>query len=216
MKVGTDSIVLGSWLADVPGKRVLDIGTGSGLLALMLAQHKAPQCEIVGLEIIEAAAQQAMDNVAQSPWADCVTVVTGDIQVYDSAHPFDLIVSNPPYFEPAIAMSNDRHTARYTEQLTHQALLAAVARLLDTGGCFACVLPADLCDSFCHLAAQQGLFLSKRLDIITREGLPPHRVCLQFTQNATYPEVHKLLVYTTNLRYSEGYKALCSAFYKNF
>ena len=146
---------------------------------------------------------------------DCVTVVTGDIQVYDPAHPFDLIVSNPPILNLLLQCKGATHRP-YTEQLTHQALLAAVARLLDTGGCFACVLPADLCDSFCHLAAQQGLFLSKRLDIITREGLPPHRVCLQFTQNATYPEVHKLLVYTTNLRYSEGYKALCSAFTKTF
>jgi len=125
MKVGTDGILLGAWAPVADARRVLDIGTGSGLIALMLAQRSTNDCRIDGVELDKDAAEQARDNVAASPWASRVTIIENAIQDYQAV-PYDLIVSNPPYFLAGQVFSDPaRALARHTGALGPHALLAA-------------------------------------------------------------------------------------------
>lgn len=220
MKVGTDSIILGSWLASEKRQRILDIGTGSGLLALMLAQHNAPDCTILAIDIMQAAVEQAQQNVDASPWSSMITVKQQNIverAALAAAQPlFDFIVSNPPYFGAGQTFDTTRQVARHTQTLTHDDLLMSVDGMLSETGIFACVLPYDTALKVIDNAVSYGLWPKRQLIIHTKEGQSPHRMCITFSRKPSTPEVDKLIVYTTNLRYSDPYKALCKAFYLNF
>ena len=98
MKVGTDGVLLGAWTSVQGAHSILDVGTGTGLVALMLAQRSLPNTNIVALEIDEAAARQAKENIVRSPWKKQIEVVQADFRKYQSPEKFDVIVSNPPYF----------------------------------------------------------------------------------------------------------------------
>lgn len=126
MKVGTDGILLGAWAPVAGVKRCLDIGAGSGLLALMLAQRTSDSVIIDAVELESEAATQAQENVAQSPWLERINVHTADIQqwVTQQTARFDLIISNPPYYEQGVECATpQREQARYTTSLDHQTLL---------------------------------------------------------------------------------------------
>ena len=119
MKVGTDGILLGAWADVAQAKRILDLGSGSGLIALMLAQRSCAESRICAVEIDPAAAQQARENALASPWREKIQVYQQDIDSFctQTAQRFDLIVANPPYFEAGIACRDDeRNTARYFTQ----------------------------------------------------------------------------------------------------
>ena len=119
MKVGTDGILLGAW-ADVSDcQRILDMGTGTGLVALMLAQRSHEYCQIEAIELDLLAAQQAQENFQASPWHNRLHLTRQDVQTYclQTAHQFDLIVANPPYFAQGVECKNDeRALARYVQQ----------------------------------------------------------------------------------------------------
>ena len=119
MKVGTDGILLGAWADVTQAKQILDLGCGSGLIALMLAQRSSAESKICAVEIDPAAAQQARENTLASPWKDKIQVYRQDIDSFCAqveSH-FDLIVANPPYFEAGVACRDDeRNTARYFTQ----------------------------------------------------------------------------------------------------
>ena len=119
MKVGTDGILLGAW-ADVSDcQRILDMGTGTGLVALMLAQRSHEHCQIEAVELDPLAAQQAQENFKASPWHNRLHLTRQDVQTYcqQTAHQFDLIVANPPYFAQGVECKNDeRALARYVQQ----------------------------------------------------------------------------------------------------
>ncbi|MEE0972800.1 MAG: methyltransferase, partial [Paludibacteraceae bacterium] len=140
MKVGTDGVLLGV-LADVSkATRILDIGTGTGLIALMLAQRQK-DAHVDAIEIDEQAAQQAQENIAQSPFC-YIHVHTTALQAYNSTQPYDLIVSNPPYFVDSLKAPNAaRNLARHTDSLSFADLLQGAERLLHNDGCFWVILP---------------------------------------------------------------------------
>ncbi len=130
MKVGTDGILLGAWAPVTNARRILDIGSGSGLIALMLAQRSPADCRIDAVELDSNAARQARENAAASPWHERVTVIESAIQTYQAA-PYDLIVSNPPYFVAGQSFRDPaRALARHTGGLDSRDLLAACDRLL--------------------------------------------------------------------------------------
>ena len=130
MKVGTDGVLLGGWAPCENARRILDIGTGSGLVALMLAQRSLPDTRIDAVDIDADAAAQAAENFLASPWSDRMQVFHQDIGEFTAACPesrYALIVSNPPYFAPAVACRDSaRETARYTTSLEHPQLLRTV------------------------------------------------------------------------------------------
>ena len=137
MKVGTDGVLLGAWASVERARRILDIGTGTGLVALMLAQRSLLDAKIVALEIDEAAAGQARENVARSPWQERIEVVQADFKKYRSSDKFDVIVSNPPYFVDSLECPDrQRAAARHNDSLTYEELLEGVNRLLAADGLF--------------------------------------------------------------------------------
>ncbi len=130
MKVGTDGVLLGAWAPVENCKRILDVGTGTGLIAIQLAQ-RAPQANITAVEIDKIAANQASDNVRNSPWANRIEVICADFRHYTPNERFDMIVSNPPYFINSLKCGNEqRNTARHTDELNYNLLFSHSATLL--------------------------------------------------------------------------------------
>lgn len=179
MKVGTDGVLIGAW-ADVEGdRRILDLGTGSGLIALMLAQ-RSPQADIVALDIDEGATKQAQRNFEQSPWAERLGVVNSDVSNYRPEHRFTHIVSNPPYFVDSLHSPDAARTAaRHTSSLPFSEIIASAERLLEPGGRLSVILPTDVAAHF-RREAFERLWLTRQLDIVTKPGETPRRTMMEF------------------------------------
>ena len=158
MKVGTDGVLLGAWAEG--GKHILDIGTGTGLIALMLAQ-RCQDAEITGVELNEQAALQAQENVDVSPFAPQIMIENVPIQHFSlqsSLHGhFDSIVSNPPFYHSLRSKNHERTLARHSESLTFNELFEAVSLLRAPEACFSAVIPIEQMDSFLAEAHTMGL-----------------------------------------------------------
>ena len=188
MKVGTDGVLLGAWASVENSENILDIGTGSGLIAIMLAQRT--KGKIIGIEIDPNAVEQAKDNASHSPFSEQISIECCDISNYEPKALFDNIVSNPPYFEESVLPPNlVRANARHTSGLTLSALVKNAKRMMKENALFQVVLPYDTCPKFISLCAVQGLSLLHRTDICTKQGKPFKRSLLRFVNNiaATRP-----------------------------
>ena len=213
MKVGTDGVLLGAWTDVNHSHRTLDIGTGTGLIALMLAQ-RCPQALITAIDIDAEAVGQARENVQSSPWKDRVEVLLQDICTFSTDQRFDTIVSNPPYFIDSLKCPDDqRNTARHTDTLDAERLLANVARLLTDDGRFSIILPAEQTDLLIQTACNQGLYPSRQTAVITRPGLPPKRILMEFRKTKEAFQPDELVIELERHVYSEGYIALTKDFY---
>ncbi|MCQ2311742.1 MAG: methyltransferase [Paludibacteraceae bacterium] len=198
MKVGTDGVLLGAW-CDIEGLRVdnalirltvdnaqctiLDVGTGSGLIALMLAQ-RCPNAYIDAIDIAPEAVEQATYNFEQSPWADRLAAHLSPLQSWhpDSSTKYDLIVSNPPYFVDSLKNPDKgRGLARHTDTLSYEELLKHSARLLKEQGILALVLPAMAEEQIIRLAATQGLYPTRLTRVFSKPDSPtPIRILIEF------------------------------------
>lgn len=147
MKVGTDGVLLGAWAAG--GRHILDIGTGTGLIALMMAQ-RFEGARICGIDMDDGACRQAMANVAGSPFAARIEICHSRLQDFSPSVTFDSIVSNPPFFTNSLKCPDARRSAaRHADTLPFADLFRGVARLLDSDGVFSAVIPADAEGDFC-------------------------------------------------------------------
>lgn len=216
MKVGTDGVLLGAWADVADGRRILDIGTGTGLVALMAAQ-RAPSAEVTGVEIDEAAVCQARDNAARSPFARRIAVVRADIRQYTAPHSFDCILCNPPFFsEDTLPDNPSRALARHAALLGFEELLTAVVRLLSPQGRFTVILPFAACSHFTTLAFYRGLFLARQCSVRTVPRKAPKRVLLTFVRSSSGPvttEAETLVLQNPDGSRSEAYTELTKAFY---
>lgn len=213
MKVGTDGVLLGAWALLPPTGRILDVGTGTGLIALMAAQRTS--AEVVGVEIDPDAAQQARENVEASPWAGRCTIVCSDIKSFESAERFDTILSNPPYYGGTLLPSGvQRVQARHTSSLPFDLLARAAKRLLKPDvGTLQVVLPVSEEDAFLTACAPCGLFPSRRTQVVTRRSKPPRRVLLSLSTKSSYTQEDELLLSEEDGSRSEAYKTLTKSFY---
>ncbi|GAC32397.1 tRNA1(Val) (adenine(37)-N6)-methyltransferase [Paraglaciecola polaris] len=230
MKVGTDSIMLGSWVkCSTPvqthaATRMLDIGTGSGLLAIMLAQKSVVDTYITAIDIDKDAINQAKGNIATSPWTNKIHAKHCSLQTFTreaiDQHKFSIIVSNPPYFNSPLTVNSDaaqkRITARQTIDLSHQTLLDCVSQLLETDGKFYCVLPSDNCPAFIAYASTLNLHLCEQLTVFSKPNSAALRGLLAFSFIQTPLKNEALTIYTQDHQYSANYKALCKDYYLNF
>ncbi|MFC6208562.1 tRNA1(Val) (adenine(37)-N6)-methyltransferase [Rahnella laticis] len=219
MKVGTDGVLLGATAPVSGAKRILDIGCGSGLIAIMLAQRSDPQTTIDAVELEPAAAEQAAENFRESVWAQRLSVFAQDINDYARQHPaeYDLIVSNPPYFESAVDCRDEaRNAARYTETLTHAALLECAGKLITPQGLFSVVLPYDIGLAFETLANHQGWFTAWRMAVRDRPGKPLNRLLLTLSKQPVEKEEMELDLRKSEGIYSEAFCALIADFYLNY
>ncbi len=216
MKVGTDGVLLGAWASVRNAHRILDVGTGTGLVALMLAQRSLPDANIVALEIDEAAAGQARENVARSSWKERIEVVQVDFKKYQSSAKFDVIVSNPPYFIDSLGCPDQqRNSARHNDSLTYEDLLAGVAGLLAEDGTFTIVIPADVADRVKMIASAKRMQAVRQLNVITKPGGIPRRTLITFSFANQKCIVEELLTEVARHQYSKEYVALTREYYLN-
>ena len=181
MKVGTDAVLLGSWVDTSNTKTILDIGTGTGIIALMLAQKSS--ASIDAIDIDRNAFLQASENVEDCRWKDRISTHHISLQQFtdESKYKYDLIVSNPPYFvDSSKALEESRTNARHTDHLSFCDLLKGVLSLLKPDGKFYVILPTKESQLFRDLAEEQDLFLTKLTRVITRTDKPEKRLLMKF------------------------------------
>lgn len=182
MKVGTDGVLLGAWASVRPSdRRILDIGTGTGLIALMMAQ-RVPGAQVTGVDVEDVS--QARGNADASPWGGRVAFVQCPVQEFAPQERFDLVVSNPPFFVDSLTCPDQgRTTARHAVRLPFDELCASVVRLLAGGGRFAVVLPTDEAARFIGVCRGK-LALVRRTDVRTTPRHPVRRVLMEFVPAA--------------------------------
>lgn len=215
MKVGTDGVLLGAWAPEcIAGGRILDVGTGTGVMAIMAAQRN-PSARIVGVEIDDMSALQARENAEASPWADRVEIVNADIRSYEAAAPFDLVISNPPYFVDSLkSPDSGRTTARHTVSLDFGELMSAVERLLAPDGRFAVIVPAEAAS---RVVASGRLVLRRRCDVRSKPSAGPIRTMMEFAAGyCGAPEFSELTIGDGKGGYTAEYVALTRDFYLKF
>lgn len=219
MKVGTDAVLLGSWAPPDHFNTILDIGTGTGVIALMLAQKS--NAVVTALEIDSSSFEQASENVANSSFKDQVKVIRNSFQDFwkQESSKFDLIVTNPPYFIDSLK-SNDtnRSTARHADVLPFNELVDGVKELLPLTGVFCLILPKKEAEIFRKLAEQKGFYLTRLMRV--RNGPDKEedkRHLMQFELTPKHLQERVFYIRTNNpLEYSEEYKQLTKDYYMNF
>jgi len=216
--VGTDGVLLGAWVNVSGARRILDIGTGTGVIALMLAQRTEtdPNVFIEAVEIHPGSALCAGRNFADSPWAQRLRIRQMPVQEFtqNAEGQFDLIVSNPPFFsETTRAPDETRRLGRHTATLPPGEMLAAVRRLLAPGGRFAVVLPVQEGLRLCELSVPNGLYWTSITEVRSRREKPVERLLIEFEKNPYDFRRASLLIYEDGLRYSAEYQELTKGFY---
>lgn len=211
MKVGTDAFVLGSRInIDPDCKYILDIGTGSGVIALMLAQKSNAQ--IHAIDIDEASVSEALINFENSPWKSQLKAFHCSLQNYfpEESNKYDLIVSNPPFFQNSLLPQSPRlQIAKHNVVLTLQQFIENVIRLLTPDGSWAVIIPFELLDEILKLAAKSGYGLICRLNIIPKSGKPANRVVAEFRRAFSgIPQTENLVIRDEFGKYTPGYKEL--------
>ena len=215
MKVGIDGVLLGAW-ADVNcAKKVLDIGTGSGLIALMLAQRT--NAHIKAIDIEPNAVFQTKENIENSPWKDRISAKEISIQQFAAStdEKFDLIVSNPPYFVNSLKNNSaDKTTARHTDSLTHEELMTGAKIMLAENGRICLILPVNEGIKCVQFAESIGLYCHKMVYVHPKPATEAKRVLLQFSDSFKPTEISKLEIETAERhQYSKEFAALAKDFY---
>lgn len=215
MKVGTDGVLLGAWFTLEPGQKVLDIGSGTGLVALMAAQRGAGS--VTAVEIDGPAARQAVSNAMSSPWADRISVVESDISGFMPDCRFDRIVCNPPYFRNSLRCPDSgRNAARHNDSLSYETLVRCVSRMLSCTGTFSAVLPYDMAETFISSAFQAGLYAARRTDVVTVTGKKPKRTLIEFSMNPSGCSNSLLNMVGANGEETPEYTSLVKEFYLKY
>lgn len=213
MKVGTDGVLLGAWVNVTEARRILDVGTGTGLIALMLAQRTPTQVQIDGIEISESDVQQARQNIRLSPWPEKVQVHHGSLQKFQ-AEPYDLIVSNPPYFNKSYPPPELLRTqARHSITLSAQDLLEHSKRLIRETGTLGVILPENEGRHLLSLAEQTGWYCTRECIFQSRKEKPVERLLLEFQRFPSSTKKESLVLYSTGENWSNAYRALTRDFY---
>lgn len=220
MKVGTDGVLAGALAPIGSINSILDVGTGSGLIALMLAQ-RCPKAQITAIEIDDNAAAQAEENFAASPWSERIQLIHGDFNDYVSDTKFDLIVSNPPYFTDALRNPDpQRSVARHNETLNYYQLFYHARQLLKLGGNCCLIIPAEAEFFVNENACQNHFFPREVIRIYTKMGKPCRRIFITYwmgnNHDLSYPYVRKdesLCLMNSDGSYSAEYRQLTEDFY---
>ncbi len=216
MKVGTDGVLLGAWAGiNHNPQRILDIGSGTGLLALMLAQRTNGKT-IDALEIEENAYEQCVENFEASPWADRLFCYHAGLDefVNEMEYQYDLIISNPPFFiEEVSSGSLSRDTARQNQSLPFEELLEGVSKLLTPNGLFTTIIPFKVEESFVHLANRWGLFPNRITRVKGNRNSEIKRSLLELSFRKTKISEDLLIIETERHQYTEKYMELTRPFY---
>ena len=220
MKVGTDGVLLGAWAPPGTGgatscRHILDVGTGTGLIALMMAQRFG-QATVTGIDISQEACGQARQNVAASPFSQRVHIVNTALQHYDGEpRSFQAIVCNPPFFDNSLkSPDHDRALARHTDTLSCTDLFRGAHTLLADDGALSVIIPADSLSTFTGEAAIFGFYAEKEIKIQTTPAKQPKRCLLTFVRRRPVSPVQQVVALTdTGGNRSAWYQRLTQEFY---
>ena len=217
MKVGTDGVLLGAWARVEHCKRILDMGTGTGLVALMAAQRSG--ADIVAIDLDADAVAQASENVVASPWKERIHVLEADarnleFRIQNSEFFFDSILCNPPFFENSLKSPNAARTmARHTDTLTFDELARSASRLLAPEGELSVVIPYDRAHDMTVSAACNGFFATRQTIVVPVEGGKPKRILMAFTREGAAHAVETLCIHDAQRCYTPEYVHLVEDFY---
>lgn len=213
-KVGTDGVLLGAWADVSNAKEILEIGTGSGVISLIVAQRSDEETKIEAVEIEKDAVDQAKENVKNSPWPEKIVVHHSSIQEFEPQKKYDLIISNPPFFiDSWLPPESKRSQARHTHTLTFPELINHSLRLLNSEGKLAVILPYQEALRFIGEAMRKNLFCVRRLNVQSRAHKPVERVLLEFWQKQIPVHESSLVIHGNSNEWSEDYMTLTGEFY---
>ena len=217
LKVGTDGVLFGAWVNYEGARRILDIGTGTGVLALIAAQRNS-EAHIDAVEIDDASAEQAAENVAASPWSDRMRVHRMDVRRMKAGELYDLIICNPPYYAGYSTSPDERiGLAKHSGELLFPELLNAVNALLNDSGRFAVIVPKNREVEFLKEAGRVGLQPRRRCVVRYVPHRPAKRVLLELDRTGGEVEETELTVEATGpFDYTPEYRALISDLMLNF
>lgn len=215
MKVCTDACILGAYSSGITNRstaNILDIGTGTGLLSLMLAQKT--MAGIDAIEMDEAAARQANENVQSSPWAGRIKVIHTTVQQFNSSKKYDLIISNPPFFENDLkSITEEKNNAKHDTSLTLLELVNAINENLSVDGFASILLPYHRTNYFKDISEEAGLYIHEILKV---QQSPKHSffrsIIILAKQKGNYKE-DTLLIHDDQRQYSSGFTALLKDYY---
>jgi len=218
MKIGTDAVLLGSWTETLEYKSILDIGTGSGIIAMMLAQ-KSAAC-IDAIEIDKNAALTAENNFNNCPWKERLKLYYLSLSefVFTNTHKFDLIVSNPPYFQNSkLSVNPLKNIAKHNISLSYEELIFSVSKLLNTNGKFCVILPFDQMHTFAEIGLKNNLTTTHITEVIPIANKVPNRVLMQLTNDMENSDCinDKLIIRQDVSNYTKDYKELTKDFLLN-
>jgi tRNA1Val (adenine37-N6)-methyltransferase len=214
MKVSTDACIQGAWTPLPEGPlRVLDIGTGTGLLSLMVAQRN-PAAAIDAIEIDAAAALQARENVGNSPFAGQICIHHADARRFTPSAQYDLIICNPPFFKNSLrGPDNERNAARHNLFLQYEDIVRILLRYLDDNGCASLMWPVAEMEQWCAVAAASGLKICSDLHIRDRETAAAHRRVGLFSRQCTSSQKKELVIKDPSGNYTDAFRQLMTPFY---
>ncbi|KZW98383.1 tRNA (adenine-N6)-methyltransferase [Pseudoalteromonas luteoviolacea] len=212
MKVSTDGIMFGAWVSLANAQHLLDIGTGTGLLSLM-AKQRAPELHVHAIEIDEQAALDAKDNFTASPWPE-IELIQLAVQQFEPPQQFDLVISNPPYFQSSLRGEDARRNmARHTDSLSFEELITAFLRVTKPDARLAIILPYEEGRAFISLAEQKSLYLARVCEVKTTPNKDVSRLMFELSTDLCETYRETLCIYNLYGKYTDEYTSLCKAFY---
>ncbi|WP_271423935.1 tRNA1(Val) (adenine(37)-N6)-methyltransferase [Aequorivita sinensis] len=216
MQIGTDGVLLGAWVSIENNPfSILDIGAGTGVIALQLAQRSDAEM-IDALEVDDNAYEQCVDNFENSPWGDrlfCYHASLGEF-IEEIEDKYDLIVSNPPFYSEDYKTSDEsRDLARFNDSLPFDKLIFSASQLLSEEGIFAVVIPRKEEEGFLKLAEQENLFAKRICRVKGNETSQEKRSLIAFSFEKSTPKIENLTIETSRHKYTEEYISLVNEFY---
>lgn len=215
MKVGTDGVLLGAWASVNSSGKILDIGTGTGLITLMVAQRNN-YCLVDTVEIDRESYEEAVENIENSPWAKTIKAHHTSLQQYclDTDQKYSCIITNPPYFTSGNSSpERSRGQARHNHTLNFHDLINCSLQLLADDGIFSLILPTEEGREFIHRAIEKGLFLSRQLIFSPKADKKPERLLLEFSLKKTLFTSEELIHYDEDGEWTKDYINLTKHFY---
>ena len=214
MKVGTDAVLLGAWSDVGQSKTILDIGSGSCIISVMMAQRSNPDTRIDAVELLKDDAQQSVENIVNSPWPDKISVTHSDIRTFTPSTKYDLIVCNPPFFSNSLLPPVEvRSRVRHDITLTLDALISNTIRLLSPGGKLCVILPVNEGEFFIEKINAKNLFLNRLTRFYSRTSKPQERSLMEigFIHDSLIED--SLILYQSKNQWTDEYRMLTSEFY---
>ncbi len=217
LKVGTDAILLGAWANIEKADKILEIGCGCGIITLMLAQRT--KADIDAIEIDFNSTEEAKRNVEISEWKNRINIENISFQEFikDKNNIYDLIVSNPPYFNNSLK-SNDlnKNLAKHNDSLSYNELAFGISKLLKPNGKASIILSISESEIFKAIALKNGLYCNLEMEVFPKTGLKSNRLLMQFEKQKLKYERKSITVLDVNNNYTTDFINLCKDFYLNF